>query len=68
MQKIGIFIGSLVIVIGLAGCGGKTDPDHPTQWSKPEPVLEGCDGVMLNSKQCQDNPGNQQLMIKIDNK
>lgn len=56
------------MILSLASCGGRTAPDHQRKWSKPEPILEGCDGVMQNSKQCQDNPNNQQMMIKIENK
>lgn len=68
MNKFALVISLFCLILSLASCGGRTAPDHQRKWSKPEPILEGCDGVMQNSKQCQDNPNNQQMMIKIENK
>lgn len=50
----------------LVACGGKQEQSNDPQWSKPQRVLEGCDGVISNSKQCQQNPNTQQMMIEID--
>lgn len=63
---------SLILSFGLISCSGhgaKQDPEQSektSRWSKPHGVLEGCDGVMSNSEQCQNNPNNKQYMIQID--
>lgn len=60
----------LVVVMSLGlfltACGGTKQESSDKSWSKPQRVLEGCDGSLSNSKQCQKNPNSQQLMIQID--
>lgn len=68
MRSISMLFVAFIVACSVSACGGKTDPEHPTKWSDPEPVLEGCESMMHNTKQCQSNPGTQQLMIKIENK
>ncbi|MDF7667410.1 hypothetical protein PT273_06080 [Orbaceae bacterium ESL0727] len=68
----------VVFSMSLIGCSGKStkaqpkananaqQKDNTPRWSKPHGVLEGCDGVMSNSQQCETNPNNKQYMIQID--
>ncbi|MDF7670052.1 hypothetical protein PT276_02335 [Orbaceae bacterium ESL0721] len=58
-----------LLSIGLISCGGKNsnqEGENRAKWSKPHGVLEGCDGVMSNSQQCENNPNNKQYMIEIN--
>lgn len=66
MEKLSMLISLLLVVFAITACGGATTKEQ--KWSKPERVLEGCDGVMSNSQQCQKNPNNQQMMIQIERK
>lgn len=65
MKKTLMLFSILSMAISITACGGSSDEE--SRWSEPKPVLEGCDkGVMINSKQCQGNLNNQQLLIQID--
>lgn len=65
MKKIVMLLSFSSLFLVLAACGGKQQNDEP-RWSKPQRVLEGCDGTRSNSQQCQKDPNSQQLMIQID--
>lgn len=66
MKKIVILLGLSSIFLLLTACGGSSQSEQNQRWSKPQKVMEGCDGAMSNSKQCQRNPNTQQMMIQID--
>lgn len=66
MKTFIIALSCITLSLGLIGCGGKNDEGKQYRWSKPHGVLEGCDGVMSNSQQCERNSNNQQYMIQID--
>lgn len=66
MKKIAILLGISSLFLVLAACGRGEQQDEGQKWSKPQRVLEGCEGTRSNSQQCQKNPNSQQLMIQID--
>jgi len=66
MKKIMVLLSFLAICLGLIACGAQKQQTEDGRWSKPQRVIEGCDGVMSNSQQCQKNPGSQQMLIQID--
>lgn len=66
MKKIVILLSLSSIFLILAACVGSSQSGQDKRWSKPQKVMEGCDGAMSNSKQCQKNPNTQQMMIQID--
>ncbi|WP_392551581.1 hypothetical protein RHO13_01495 [Orbus wheelerorum] len=66
MKRIIVLLSFSVMCFGLVACGGQKQQTEDSRWSKPQRVIEGCDGVMSNSQQCQKNPNTQQMMIQID--
>lgn len=66
MKTVIISLCCIILSLSLAGCGGKNDEGKQYRWNKAHGVLEGCNGVMSNSQQCQKNSNNQQYMIQID--
>lgn len=66
MKTVLITLFCVILSLSLIACGGKNDHGKQYRWSKAHGVLEGCDGVMSNSQQCQKNSNNQQYMIQID--
>lgn len=66
MKMMMIALACITFGLGLSGCGGKNDEGKEYRWSKAHGVLEGCQGVMSNSQQCEKNMNNQQYMIQID--
>ncbi|RKS87363.1 hypothetical protein DES39_0587 [Orbus hercynius] len=66
MKNIIMLVSLITTTFALVACGGPKQDPQDVRWSKPQRVLEGCDGAMSNSQQCQKNPNAQQMMIQID--
>lgn len=57
----------MTIALLISACSAHND-EQKSRWEKPQQVVEGCDVTNSGTRHCQENPGAERVIIRIDQK